>query len=191
MFQIPLICESTRAKAKLGWLGHIGSEQPPCFVGILEIYEIGQYLVPQNGTPNWTQQRSTNSLIPSLLGRLPFQTRYQRYQPWKSTGWKNPCHINRATFGFLHCSRDASGETVFVRMRIDKLKSSIISPAYVDIVQSVSQNIRTSWGPYFWDLTFVVVSKPFWQMVSWLPSLERVHHNQLLIQCGKSPAQLV
>lgn len=66
-----------------------------------------------------------------------------------NTGF-HPRHINRATFGFLHCSRDASGETVFVRMRIDKLKSSIISSAYVDIVQ---QSVHKTFG-HLGDLIF-------------------------------------
>lgn len=90
MFQIPLICESSWAKAKLGWLDHIGSEQPPCFVGILEIYEIGQYLVPQNGTPNWTQQRSTNYLIPIFTWTIAFSDAISAISTLKEHRVKEP-----------------------------------------------------------------------------------------------------
>lgn len=70
-----ILCESSWSKAKLGWLGHIGSEQPPCFVGILEIYDLNRTvfwclkMVSQTG-PN--QQRSTNYLIPIFTWTIAF-----------------------------------------------------------------------------------------------------------------------
>ena len=43
MFQIPQFSvNQVEQKQSWGWLGHIGSEQPPCFVGILEIYDLNR-----------------------------------------------------------------------------------------------------------------------------------------------------